>query len=66
MSEYEHAPIRRMTLREAVRKRPGMYFGDPGVPAVEQYAGELISNAIDGVSLRSSGFRAGTRTRHPL
>jgi DNA gyrase subunit B len=40
-------PARVLTGLEAVRKRPGMYFGEMGVAAVKHVVSELVSNSID-------------------
>ena len=36
-----------LSLRKAVIKRPGMYFGDEGAERLQQLIDELVSNAVD-------------------
>ncbi|HJU39305.1 MAG TPA: ATP-binding protein, partial [Tahibacter sp.] len=43
----EIAPPRKWTFGEAVRRRPGMYVGNPGPEALQHLIDELVSNAID-------------------
>ena len=43
----EIAPPRKLTFGEAVRRRPGMYVGNPGPEALQHLIDELVSNAID-------------------
>ncbi|MEL7025015.1 MAG: hypothetical protein AAGL69_14870 [Pseudomonadota bacterium] len=40
-------PTKRLTLKEAVRKRPGMYFGECDSRGVEQIVFDLVANGLD-------------------
>lgn len=40
-------PIKVLTFGEAVRKRPGMYAGNPGPEMLQHLINELVSNVID-------------------
>lgn len=40
-------PSKPLTFGEAIRRRPGMYLGDPGPEALQYLIDELVSNAID-------------------
>ncbi len=40
-------PIKILTFGEAVRRRPGMYIGEPGAAALQHLIDELVSNAVD-------------------
>ncbi|MEL7313158.1 MAG: hypothetical protein AAFN07_16695 [Pseudomonadota bacterium] len=40
-------PVKRLTLKEAVRKRPGMYFGECDSRGVEQIVLDLVANGLD-------------------
>ena len=44
---YDENSIQVLTEVEAVRKRPGMYFGGTGVEAIEHMVSEFVSNVID-------------------
>lgn len=47
MEEYNSNEIRVLTLPEAVRKRPGMYFGDINYNGANNVVHELVANSID-------------------
>jgi DNA gyrase subunit B len=47
LNEYDTEQIQVLTLPESIQKRPGMYFGSIGPPAIEQFIYELVSNVLD-------------------
>ncbi len=47
LEEYDAGQIQVLTLPESLQKRPGMYFGSTGSPAIEQFIYELVSNVLD-------------------
>lgn len=46
-SHYSSDKVKKLSLVEAVRKRPGMYFGDVDDGGANNAINELIANAID-------------------
>ncbi len=45
--DYDVSQIQVISGLEAIRKRPGMYFGTTGDKAIEQFVYELVSNVAD-------------------
>lgn len=43
----EPMPVHRLTFGEAIRRRPGMYLGEPGPEALQHLIDELTSNVVD-------------------
>ena len=52
----ESMPPRHLTFAEAIRRRPGMYLGDPGPEALQHLIDELTSNAIDQFLMGRASF----------
>ena len=49
-ADYGADKIQVLEGMEAVRKRPGMYIGDPATSGLNQLVWEVIDNSIDDVS----------------
>ena len=45
--QYDSSSIKVLTLADAVRKRPGMYFGQLNGSGVNSLIGELVANSVD-------------------
>jgi DNA gyrase subunit B len=65
MEEYHPSKISVVTLPEAARKRPGMFFGDIEYNGANVVVHELVANAVD-LYLAGSSTKIGIKIEHQV